>query len=276
LIYLVRNANRQELELSAAVYTIGRGPECDLQVADDRVSTRHCRLSEQGGQWMIEDLKSTNRTFVNGEPVGDTPRRLADRDMVRFGAPDAALFEARFVIGERAPRQASRAVDEAVHLATAKLEAALGERDAELARLRAMYKRAQSELHERDASAAAARQRSAAMASEAEALRDELGIARVDHAGLRDAEARAQRRCEEIEADMRKLRTQLEDAGRLRRDLEAEIGIAASKLATANQALATALENCRVLKEANDGLVARLRAAEIPEGPSSAGSEFSR
>jgi hypothetical protein len=191
LIYLVRNANRQELELSAAVYTIGRGPECDLQVADDRVSTRHCRLSEQGGQWMIEDLKSTNRTFVNGEPVGDTPRRLADRDMVRFGAPDAALFEARFVIGERAPRQASRAVDEAVHLATAKLEAALGERDAELARLRAMYKRAQSELHERDASAAAARQRSAAMASEAEALRDELGIARVDHAGLRDAEARA-------------------------------------------------------------------------------------
>lgn len=278
LIYLVRNANRQELELSAAVYTIGRGPECDLQVADDRVSTRHCRLSEQGGQWMIEDLRSTNRTFVNGEPVGETPRRLADRDIVRFGAPDAAIFEARFAAGEPAPqpRPASRALDEAVQLATAKLEAALRERDAELARLRAMYKRAQSELHERDASAAAARQHSGAMASEAEALRDELGIARVDHASLRDAEARAKQRCEELEADVRKLRKQLDDAGRLRRDLEAEIGIAASKLATASQALATALENCRVLKEANDGLVARLHAAETPDGPSPAVSEFPR
>jgi pSer/pThr/pTyr-binding forkhead associated (FHA) protein len=44
---------------------------------------------------MIEDLRSTNRTFVNGEPVGERPRRLADGDIVRFGAPDAAMFEHR-------------------------------------------------------------------------------------------------------------------------------------------------------------------------------------
>jgi len=277
-LIFVRNASRQELELNAAVYTIGRGPECDLQVADDRVSTRHCRLSEHGGQWMIEDLRSTNRTFVNGEPVGDRPRRLADGDVVRFGAPDAALFEARFATGERAiqRQQEPRAIDEAVRLATAKLEAALGERDAELARLRAMYKRAQSELHERDASAAVARQHSTAMASETEALRDELTIARADHASLREAEARALQRCAELETDVRKLRKQIDDAGRLRRDLEAEIGISTSKLATANQALATALENCRVLKEANDGLVARLHAAETPNGSSSGGSVISK
>ena len=277
-LIFVRNASRQELELSAATYTIGRGPECDLQVADDRVSIRHCRLSEQGGQWMLEDLRSTNRTFVNGEPVGERSRRLADGDVVRFGAPDAALFEAKFVTGERAVphRQEPRAIDEAVRLATAKLEAALGERDAELARLRAMYKRAQSEVHERDASAAAARQQRAAMASEMEALRDELAIARADHASLRDAEARALQRCAELEADARKLRKQIDDAGRLRRDLEAEIGFASSKLTTANQALATAVENCRALKEANDGLVAQLHAAEPPNGPSSGGPVVSK
>lgn len=278
LIVFARDASRQELELRTAAYTIGRGPECDLQVADDRVSTRHCRLSEQGGQWMIEDLRSTNRTFVNGAPVGARPRRLDDGDFVRFGAPDAAMFEAKFVTGERAIQrpQEPRAIDEAVRLATAKLEAALGERDAELARLRAMYKRAQSELHERDASAAVARQQSAAMASEMEAVRDELAIARADHASLREAEARALRRCAELEADVRKVRKQLDDAGRLRRDLEAEIGFATSKLATANQALATALENCRALKEANDGLIAQLHAVEALNEPSPGGSEFSK
>ena len=44
---------------------IGRGPECDLTVDDEYVSTRHAVLRKQGGSWYAEDLGSTNGTFVH-------------------------------------------------------------------------------------------------------------------------------------------------------------------------------------------------------------------
>ena len=97
-----RPGGEHRFELTGSAVTIGRGADCELQLADDRISTRHCRISAHGGDWMIEDLKSTNRTFVNGEPLGDLPRRLRHGDMVRLGARDTQLFEARFVIDERA------------------------------------------------------------------------------------------------------------------------------------------------------------------------------
>ena len=56
--------------------TIGRGGDCDLQVNDTYLSSRHARFSNDAGDLMVEDLGSTNGTYVNQELVsGRAPAR---------------------------------------------------------------------------------------------------------------------------------------------------------------------------------------------------------
>ena len=52
--------------------TIGRDPGCDFPLDDKTVSNRHTRLSFHHSQWWVEDLGSTNGTFLNQEPVSAT------------------------------------------------------------------------------------------------------------------------------------------------------------------------------------------------------------
>ena len=47
-------------------WLIGTAPDCDIQIASPYVSARHCRLTRDAGQWTLEDLGSTNGSFVNG------------------------------------------------------------------------------------------------------------------------------------------------------------------------------------------------------------------
>lgn len=48
---------------------IGRDPGCDIPLQDDTVSTRHAQLTYHHGQWWLDDLTSTNGTFLNGTSV---------------------------------------------------------------------------------------------------------------------------------------------------------------------------------------------------------------
>ena len=54
---------------SQTSWLIGRAEDCDLRVADLSVSSRHCRLTRQGDGYTLEDLKSTNGTFLNGNRI---------------------------------------------------------------------------------------------------------------------------------------------------------------------------------------------------------------
>jgi pSer/pThr/pTyr-binding forkhead associated (FHA) protein len=46
-------------------YIFGRRDDCDLSLPYDRwVSSRHARLFQEDGQWFLEDLKSTNKTYL--------------------------------------------------------------------------------------------------------------------------------------------------------------------------------------------------------------------
>ena len=56
------------LTLGQAPVLIGRAPECTLVLDDDYASARHARLAPQGGEWIVEDLGSTNGTF-SGPPA---------------------------------------------------------------------------------------------------------------------------------------------------------------------------------------------------------------
>ena len=64
--------------------TVGRGQGCQVQLNDPMVSQLHARLFRSDRGLHIEDLGSTNGTFVNGKKVGG-PSRLKKGDRVRVG-----------------------------------------------------------------------------------------------------------------------------------------------------------------------------------------------
>lgn len=57
------------LTFSRETMTLGRDPECDHPLDYPMVSWRHARLSREDGQVTVEDLGSTNGTFVNGQRI---------------------------------------------------------------------------------------------------------------------------------------------------------------------------------------------------------------
>ena len=58
-----------ELSLTDEPLTIGRSGESGLVIRDDYTSTHHARLVLWGDEWVIQDLDSTNGTFLNGNRV---------------------------------------------------------------------------------------------------------------------------------------------------------------------------------------------------------------
>ncbi|MGZ9221419.1 MAG: FHA domain-containing protein [Anaerolineales bacterium] len=63
---------------------IGRDPNCDLAMMDEALSAHHARLTHHHGQWWLEDLNSTNGTFLNREKL-TTPAVLITGDKVKCG-----------------------------------------------------------------------------------------------------------------------------------------------------------------------------------------------
>lgn len=63
---------------------LGRDPACDRQIDAPGVSRRHARLYQQAGGCWLEDLGSTNGTFVNGQRLS-APRLLQSGDEIRLG-----------------------------------------------------------------------------------------------------------------------------------------------------------------------------------------------
>jgi hypothetical protein len=59
---------------------LGRGEQADIQLEDSFASARHARFVRQGDVMVLEDLGSTNGTYLNGEPLtGPQPLHLGDR-----------------------------------------------------------------------------------------------------------------------------------------------------------------------------------------------------
>jgi hypothetical protein len=63
---------------------LGRDPSCDWQVQEHSLSARHAKLSYHHGQWWIEDLNSSNGTYLNEEPV-TTDMVVTNHDQLRCG-----------------------------------------------------------------------------------------------------------------------------------------------------------------------------------------------
>ena len=77
-----------DFELNSSQLTIGRGSQNDIALPDDDyASARHARFEpRQDGVW-LQDLGSTNGTYLNGARL-ERPRRLTPGDIVRVGDTD--------------------------------------------------------------------------------------------------------------------------------------------------------------------------------------------
>ncbi len=62
---------------------IGRGKDCDIQIAERRLSRRHCRVRAEGVRVILEDLGSQNGTFVNRRRIPER-RELQHGDLLNF------------------------------------------------------------------------------------------------------------------------------------------------------------------------------------------------
>lgn len=73
----------EEIDLFGGV-TIGRAAEADVRIEDRFASGIHCRVHSRGNAYFVEDLDSTNGTYLNGADLhGEAP--LSDMDEIRIG-----------------------------------------------------------------------------------------------------------------------------------------------------------------------------------------------
>lgn len=71
-------------EFSLPVITVGRDQSCEYIVSDEAVSSHHARLSFHHKQWWVEDLNSTNGSFLNNDPI-TVPTVIISGDELRVG-----------------------------------------------------------------------------------------------------------------------------------------------------------------------------------------------
>jgi len=79
-------------ELTGKDITIGRDPANDIPISDPEVSRNHARLSAQTGGYVLEDLGSTNGTFVNGQRLMG-PHKLQPGELILFADNASMVYE---------------------------------------------------------------------------------------------------------------------------------------------------------------------------------------
>ena len=85
-VFTISQGNQAGLsaDLAGGVIMIGRSADCQLILDDDYVSTRHARVVGAPTDIYVEDLGSTNGTYVNGQRI-TAPTTITLSDTVRIG-----------------------------------------------------------------------------------------------------------------------------------------------------------------------------------------------
>ncbi len=71
-------------QLNDAPLLIGRGPDAAIRLDDDYASTRHARIAASGDQWFVEDLGSTNGTYLGATRITQ-PTTVTVGSQIRIG-----------------------------------------------------------------------------------------------------------------------------------------------------------------------------------------------
>jgi pSer/pThr/pTyr-binding forkhead associated (FHA) protein len=84
-VLVTEGANAGErAELERAPILIGRGSDAAIRLDDDYVSTRHARIAASGDDWFVEDLGSTNGTYIGSARITQ-PTTITLGTQVRIG-----------------------------------------------------------------------------------------------------------------------------------------------------------------------------------------------
>ena len=84
-VAVVDGANAGEtVSLDDAPILIGRGNDAAIRLDDDYVSTRHARIAASGDEWFVEDLGSTNGTYIGSVRITQ-PTTITLGTQVRIG-----------------------------------------------------------------------------------------------------------------------------------------------------------------------------------------------
>jgi sigma-B regulation protein RsbU (phosphoserine phosphatase) len=87
LIVANPSGNRTRVALEPVPFGIGRHPDNNLVLRDNRASRNHARIIGEGGEYFVEDLNSSHGVFVNGVKV--ERQKLYNLDRIEFGFPDS-------------------------------------------------------------------------------------------------------------------------------------------------------------------------------------------
>lgn len=90
---------------------IGRASDLDMVLVEDMVSRRHAKISPVDGALMIQDMGSTNGTFVNGEKVQKARIKVGDRILIGTSILKVVAGQGMDVSTEQAQRQLDAARD---------------------------------------------------------------------------------------------------------------------------------------------------------------------
>jgi pSer/pThr/pTyr-binding forkhead associated (FHA) protein len=88
LISVTPKGARKSFALNGPTMTLGRQPDCDVQVPLAKISRRHCQLQINENKIFLRDMKSANGTYVNGEKI--IHHELAAGDIIALA--DAVKF----------------------------------------------------------------------------------------------------------------------------------------------------------------------------------------
>ena len=87
-----------EIDMQVGVFTIGRGRDNTLQLEDSAVSGKHAAITGSPNEYLpeildlkIEDLNSTNGTFVNHKMVSE--KKLFHGDVIKIGSHQFKVFD---------------------------------------------------------------------------------------------------------------------------------------------------------------------------------------
>ena len=83
----------QTFPLFAVTTTVGRDPISDIAINDPEVSRQHARISKTEEGLLLEDLESTNGTFLNGIRLGSNPIKLELGDEIQMGSGLVLILE---------------------------------------------------------------------------------------------------------------------------------------------------------------------------------------
>ncbi|MEM9064171.1 MAG: FHA domain-containing protein [Planctomycetota bacterium] len=85
IVFVLQDGKTREVPLKPHTYTIGRHTDCQLRLPESAVSRHHAKLEHEGSRLTVEDLGSSNGTYVNGDKA-EGVRELAAGDVVAIGS----------------------------------------------------------------------------------------------------------------------------------------------------------------------------------------------